>query len=157
MSRLDATDQTGIEIIDGQHEKILEQLELTREAILAGDKERCGRAVDETFSLITSHFGFEEKLMEQVNYPFVRAHKRLHDYFLQRLASYSQRIESDADTGPEVATEMVEFASRWLNNHFIHEDRDYSPQLLVEMQGLVSDGDRGSWLSRTLRHFSYGA
>lgn len=147
--QLQPADLTGIGVIDDQHEEILALIGSLGTAALAEGRDSIGQIINRIVSHTLDHFEFEEELMEQAGYPFIKVHKRLHDHFIQRLAGYTQRF----DAGENVVGELQQFLNSWLRSHFSHEDRDYSPQVLAEMQGLSTQISRASnegWLSRTL-------
>jgi hemerythrin len=149
-TQLQPTDLTGIGVIDDQHQAIFDLVDALGELAADGDRARIGEGINRIVSHTLAHFEFEEELMEQAGYPFLKVHKRLHDHFIQRLADFTQRF----DGGGDVTLELEQFLDRWLRSHFAHEDKDYSPQVLLEMQGLTSAvvlAQNESWLSRTLR------
>ena len=149
-TQLEQADLTGIGVIDDQHQQIFDLIDALGEAAKGGSREQIGEAINHIVSHTLAHFEFEEELMEQVGYPFLKVHKRLHDHFIQRLAGYTQRF----DAGEDIAVELEQFLASWLHNHFLHEDKDYSPQVLAEMQGVTNQmarADNESWFSRTLR------
>ncbi len=148
-SQLHVTELTGIGVIDDQHQGILSLVTLLGELSLSGEREQIGRSIDALLASTLDHFEFEETLMEQSGYPFLKAHKRLHDYFIQRVAAYTQRF----DAGDEVISEMVGFLHSWLHNHFSYEDRDYSQQVLAEIERPAiapQAANSSGWLSRAL-------
>ena len=148
--QLASADLTGIGVIDDQHQQIFDLITALGESAPNGNREQIGEDINRIVSYTLAHFEFEEELMEQAAYPFLKAHKRLHDHFLQRLAGYTQRF----DAGEDIAIELEQFLASWLYSHFSHEDKDYSPQILAEMRGLTSQTvgtDEQSWFSRTLR------
>ncbi len=147
---LETADLTGIGVIDDQHQQIFALIDTLGEMARGDEREQTGEAINRIVSHTLAHFEFEEELMEQVAYPFLKVHKRLHDHFIQRLAGYTQRF----DAGEDIAVELEQFLSSWLRSHFAHEDKDYSPQVLAEMQGLTNEtaiADNEGWFSRTLR------
>jgi len=127
--QLQLIDLTGIEVIDDQHGEILDLVNGLSALSGAHEHPQTAATIDQVVSLTLNHFAFEEELMEQVGYPFLKVHRRLHDHFIQRLAGYTQRF----DAGENVIDELVGFMSDWLRNHFIQEDKDYSPHILAEM------------------------
>ena len=148
--QLETSDLTGIGVIDDQHQQIFDLIDALGATAQGGDREQIGEAINRIVSHTLAHFEFEEELMEQVAYPFLKVHKRLHDHFIQRLADFTQRF----DAGEEIALELEQFLGSWLRSHFSREDKDYSPQVLAEMQGATSPtahADNESWFSRTLR------
>ena len=147
---LEQADLTGIGVIDDQHQQIFDLIDTLGEAAKGGRREQMDAAIDRIVSHTLAHFGCEEELMEQVANPFLKGHKHLHDHFSQRLAGYTQRF----DAGEDIAIELEQFLTSWLRSHFSHEDKDYSPQVLAEMQGVTNQmarADNESWFSRTLR------
>ncbi len=130
MTQIQSSEITGIEIIDEQHQQILNLIDGINKALADGDRNQIELAINQVYTHIIAHFEFEEQLMEQVGYPFLNVHRRLHDYFLQHLAEHTQRF----DAGEDVVAELLVFASNWLHSHFVNEDRDYSPQVLTEMK-----------------------
>lgn len=148
--QLEASDLTGIGVIDDQHQEIFDLVDALGELAESGNREQIGGCINQIVSHSLAHFEFEEELMEQAGYQFIKVHKRLHDHFIQRLAGYTQRF----DAGEDIAVELQQFLSNWLHSHFTREDKDYSPQILTEMQGLNSEAtiaSNKSWFSRTLR------
>lgn len=149
-THLSTLELTGIGVIDDQHQAIFDQLEIFNTQASNGDRQQIGASINQIVSQTLAHFEFEEELMEQSDYPFLKVHKRLHDYFIQHLVGYTQRF----DAGEDIAGDLAPFLNNWLHNHFTHEDRDYSPQVLAEIEGKgdkVSSADNESWISRTLQ------
>ncbi len=147
---IEPSDATGIGVIDDQHDEILALVSSLGELAQSGEREQIGDCINRIVSDTLGHFEFEEELMEQAGYPFIKVHKRLHDHFIQRLAGYTQRF----DAGDDIAAELEVFLASWLRSHFAHEDKDYSPQVLAEMQGLTNEtavADKESWFTRALR------
>ena len=141
---------TNIGVIDDQHQQIFDLVEALSVSAENGHREQVGECINRIVSHTLAHFEFEEELMEQAGYQFLKVHKRLHDHFIQRLAGYTQCF----DAGEDIATELGQFLASWLRSHFSHEDKDYSPQVLAEMQGLTNEtasSHNESWFSRTLR------
>lgn len=149
-TQLQASDLTGIGVIDDQHQEILDLVDTLGHLAESGSQEQIGKCIDQIVSHSLAHFEFEEELIEQAGYQFLKVHKRLHDHFIQRLVAYTQRF----DSGEDVTKELYQFLDSWLRSHFAHEDKDYSPQVIAEMHGLTSESaalNNKSWLSRTLR------
>lgn len=143
-------DLTGIGVIDEQHDDILNLVSSLGNVAESGDRGEIEACINRIVSHTLAHFEFEEELMEQAGYEFIKVHKRLHDHFIQRLAGYTQRF----DQGEDICAELEQFLGSWLRSHFTHEDKDYSPTVLAEMQGLTNRSaaaDVQSWFSRTLR------
>jgi hemerythrin len=146
----------GVEVIDKQHMRIIDYINELYAAInsTASDKNtRIALVINDTIDYTESHFGFEETVLEEVDYPYLKAHKRVHQLFVRRVLEYKTRL----DKGEDVAQELLETLSRWLLNHIRNEDKDYS-KWLIEADGgnrhatLHSEQNQG-WLSKQLQHF----
>ena len=72
------------------------------------------------------HFRREELLMEQAEYPRLKSHVALHEYFEQSVLKYSKQ----ADENPETITiEVLSFLCDWLIQHIQGADMDFAPYL----------------------------
>lgn len=56
---------TGIEVIDKQHRRLVEYLNELNTAINAGDKAGVNHVLEELIDYTLSHFSFEEELIER--------------------------------------------------------------------------------------------
>ena len=87
MARLEWQDDlnTGIDIIDQQHRRILEYINAL-EGIGPQHPFRpsaeAGNVIDELVDYTMSHFAFEETLMEDAGYEFFNPHKKVHQIFV---------------------------------------------------------------------------
>ena len=57
-----------------------------------------------------SHFAFEEGLMEDAGYEFLRALKRVHELFVKRAAELQAKFKA----GNDMSHELHDLLSRWL-------------------------------------------
>jgi hemerythrin len=136
---------TGIDVIDNQHKRIvgyINQLEDTREH---HSMEEVGEVLDELVDYTLSHFTFEESLMEEAGYPFIKAHKRVHELFIRRVSDYMQRFKM----GEDITEELHNTLKAWLINHIRNDDNDYSE--IVRTQLNTGDSRHSGWLSRNIK------
>jgi hemerythrin len=68
-----------------------------------------------------SHFTFEESMQEDANYPYIKAHKKVHSLFTKRIAEYQERFK----LGEDISEELNNLLVTWLLNHIKHDDADY--------------------------------
>ena len=134
--------ETGIDIIDTQHRRIVDYINQLHVAISDKDRNEVERILNQMIDYTITHFTFEESLMEKAGYAHVGAHKAVHEAFTNRIASYKQRF----DNGEDIAQKLLSDLRIWLTNHIKHEDGDYSG---VVKEPLRRDIDKG-WLSKTL-------
>ena len=135
---------TGIDIIDSQHKRIVDYINQLHDARQDDDRERVGDVIEELVDYTISHFAFEESLMENAGYPFLAPHKKVHGLFVKKVERFVQRFEA----GEDVTDELLGMLQKWLVNHIRNEDGDYTGVVLKNMKKM----QRG-WLSRALGSF----
>lgn len=140
---------TGIEVIDGQHKRIVEMINDLHAAQLQMDKGAVARVIEEVVDYTLSHFAFEETLLEDAGYQFSRAHKKVHELFIRRVNVMRARHQA----GEDVADELKDLLGRWLFNHIRNDDANYVEAVKANMQQLTRDDSSGGWLSRSMRRF----
>lgn len=137
---------TGIEVIDKQHRRIVVYINELNAAHSAGDRSATRRVLNELVDYTISHFSFEEEMQEKAGYPFCKAHKRVHEMFTKRVAEFQQR----AKTGEDVTQEILEMLKIWLVNHIKGDDADYVAAV-TENMGLEIKHESGGWLGSALK------
>lgn len=143
----------GIEVIDSQHKRIVDYINQLQEAHTKGDKHLLTGVLDELIDYTQSHFGFEETVLEDAGYPFLKAHKRVHELFIRRIGQFQQRHQA----GENVSQELSEILVSWLINHIKREDSDYSATVRRHLGKTAIEPPRqGGWLAGTLRRFFKG-
>lgn len=140
---------TGIQVIDNQHKRIVEMINHLHHAQQTHDRSELGGVIEELVDYTLSHFAFEETLMEDAGYQFSRAHKKVHELFIKRVSEYRLRFEA----GEDIAEELKGMLGRWLFNHIRNDDSNYVDAVKASMHELTSDHSSGGWLSRSLKRF----
>lgn len=151
MSYLAWTDalNTGIEVIDNQHRRIVEMINQLHDANQGHSREAVGEVIENLVDYTLSHFAFEESLMEDAGYEFLRAHKRVHELFIKRVSEFKMRFQA----GEDVAVDLNGLLSRWLFNHIKSDDSAYVGAVRGNMQTITQDKTEGGWLSRSMKRF----
>jgi hemerythrin len=112
----------GIDVIDQQHRRIVEYINQLDDARTNGhSREEIGFLINELVDYTISHFGFEESLHEEANYPFFKSHKKVHELFTQRVSEYQAKYEKGEDVSKALNSLLV----TWLFNHIKRDDADY--------------------------------
>jgi len=140
----------GIEVIDSQHMRIVEYINMLHEARIRGDKDAIAQVIEELVDYTLSHFSFEESMMEEAKYRFLAPHKKVHELFVRRVSEYQQRFKMGEDV-ETVAGDMQNTLVTWLMNHIKREDMDYSATVrasLGEDKLKVAEAKKSGWLSR---------
>ena len=138
---------TGIDIIDGQHRRIVEMINHLHVTQKSMERFAVGEVIDELVDYTLSHFAFEEELMEEAGYPFCAAHKRVHEVFTKRVSEYRMRFQA----GEDVVDELKSMLSRWLFNHIRNDDKAYSEQVRQHLDRFSRQHQQGNWLTRTVQ------
>jgi hemerythrin len=114
--------ETGISVIDHQHERIVDYINELHDAVQNNDRNEVGLVLDQLVEYTMSHFAFEEDLMDQAGYPFFHAHKKVHDLFARKVGDFKQRF----DLGEDVGRQLLTVLRTWLINHIKRDDSDYA-------------------------------
>lgn len=138
---------TGIEIIDMQHQRIVEMINRLHVTQKSMEHIAIADVIDELVDYTLSHFAFEEELMEEAGYPFCAAHKRVHEIFTKRVSEYRMRFQA----GEDVTDELKSMLSRWLFNHIRSDDKAYADTVKRHLNRFVREHQQGGWLRRTVK------
>ncbi|MGN6222157.1 bacteriohemerythrin [Pseudoxanthomonas sp.] len=138
---------TGVDVIDAQHRRIVEMINRLHIANRSMERIAVAEVIEELVDYTLSHFAFEEELMEEAGYPFSAAHKRVHQLFAKRVGEYRMRFEAGDDIGDELRSMLA----RWLYNHIRSDDKDYADAVKHHLNLFAREHEEGGWLGRTLK------
>jgi hemerythrin len=134
---------TGIQVIDKQHRRIVDYINKLYHAQQYDSREEISDVLDELVDYTLSHFAFEESLMEDAGYTYVNAHKKVHQLFIRRVGDYQQRFK----LGEEIAEELLHTLRAWLINHIKNDDQDYAGDVRKKLSD-KDDRKTLGWLKR---------
>lgn len=137
---------TGVAVIDNQHRRIVDYINQLHHAIENHSREQVGEVLDQLIEYTMSHFAFEEDLQEEAGYPFVRAHKKVHDLFTKKMVDYQSRF----DLGEDISRQLMTTLRTWLINHIKRDDSDYVSYVSVFQEVNDSTLKKKGLLSRLL-------
>jgi hemerythrin len=112
---------TGIDDIDKQHRRIVDYINELNEANDAGELAATEHVLNKLVDYARNHFTAEEELLKKADYPYLKAHKRLHEMFIKRIAEFQHRVSS----GENVIPELHSMLKTWLVNHIKGDDALY--------------------------------
>ena len=122
---------TGIGVIDKQHRRIVDYINQLHDARTSGHKrEDLGLVLDELVDYTLSHFAFEESMQEEANYPFFKAHKKVHELFVKRVGYFQEEFK----LGKDVSEELNNLLVTWLLNHIKRDDADYVASVKANLE-----------------------
>lgn len=136
--------ETGIHVIDVQHRRIVDYINELDHANGTGNADQVKHVLEELVDYTVTHFQFEEELQERANYPFLKAHKKVHEIFKRRIATFLER----ANKGENVVPELMSMLRVWLSSHIKGDDSDYVDSVKMMLGG--SQQENESWLASTL-------
>jgi hemerythrin len=129
---------TGIEVIDKQHMRIVDYINDLELAHQKQDHEAVGRVLDDLVDYTLSHFAFEESLQEEAGYEYCKPHKKVHELFVRRVNEYVERFR----LGDDVTAEIHKLLKSWLINHIKRDDADYVAAVKANMIGIISEKEK---------------
>jgi len=138
---------TGINVIDEQHKRIVGYINELDHASQTGSAAEVQQVLEGLLDYTITHFEFEEELQEKANYPFLKAHKRVHEIFMRRIAAFRER----ASKGEDIIPELLSMLKVWLSSHIKGDDRDYVESVKKIVGG--NNQEHTSWLGATLKRF----
>ncbi len=136
---------TGIDIIDEQHKRIVDYINALENANMA----TTGQVIQELVDYTESHFAFEESLQSEAGYEFAVPHRATHAAFIKRLNTYQE----DHRRGEEVAAKLYAMLATWLIHHIKRDDMAYVTAVQENLQRIVANKNEGGWLKRSLNLF----
>ena len=82
---------TGIDVIDDQHRRILDYINEIDAIDVNTGRERVKQILENIIDYTQSHFTFEESLQEEAGYKYRVPHKRVHDLFIKKILCTRQK------------------------------------------------------------------
>ena len=114
---------TGIEVIDEQHQKLVELINLLANTLVGGDQVEISRVFDELANYANHHFETEEEIW--VKYfgldSWLESHQLSHASFLPKVLEIKNHGPDEPLRG--VTEEVLKFLIRWLAFHIIDNDK----------------------------------
>ena len=138
---------TGIEVIDDQHKRILDYINEIEDVRSTHDQVKIKEVLDNIIDYTQSHFTFEESLQEEAEYKYRVPHKRVHDLFIKKIENYRDRFLM----GQAIEEELHQILTKWLINHIQHDDEDYVGAVKENMQNIIREKEKKkgkNWFSR---------
>jgi hemerythrin-like metal-binding protein len=119
--------QTGIEIIDNQHKRLIDLVNELNEAMRnKKGKEALGHVLKELKDYTNYHFKYEEKEFEKFGYPQAEAHRKEHDDLIRQVEELIGQFQKDR---LGISIDVLDFLTKWVKNHIMKEDMMYVPFL----------------------------
>jgi hemerythrin len=129
---------TNIPLIDEQHRELIRLTnELYQSCLLGDDAARAYflKTIKSVVDYVAKHFSAEEKMLENVNYPGLRTHKKQHEEFVKKVL---EDVKSFQDGKKFVPNVFVRYLKDWVLSHIAVEDKRYAEYIFnLKKQGLL--------------------
>jgi len=135
---------TGIEVIDVQHRRIVDYINRLQDAIEKRQGAEITAVFNDLMDYTVTHFSFEEGLQEQAGYEYRNAHRRVHEVFTKKLGNYRERFHQGDIAA---AREVNDMLRNWLVTHIKNDDADYVPMV----RQVVDSGKKKGWIAGSLK------
>jgi hemerythrin-like metal-binding protein len=115
--------EVGHELIDQQHQTLVNMInELNQVVAGQGTREDVGKILSKLVNYTVFHFGAEEELFKDTDYPHTEAHIKKHEELVQKVSTFQDEF---AQNRTEVSDELLNFLTDWLIQHIHGTDRGY--------------------------------
>lgn len=113
--------QLGEKSIDSQHQKLIDLMEEIRIGMEMGKgRQIIAKILYELIEYTKTHFSYEEKIMEKIEYPEYKYHKFRHEEFVQ----YVTRLTKNYLAGVSIPVGNIrKYLYDWLAEHIMREDK----------------------------------
>jgi hemerythrin len=117
----------GVEEIDNQHKMLFELLNrLFLAAVKREDQQLTIEVLQALVDYTKTHFGLEERLLEESGFAGVPGHREDHLRFIAKVNDMMRKFQVEDRS---VTFELINFLKTWLRNHILHSDMEYAAHL----------------------------
>lgn len=129
---------TGIEIVDQQHQRLVDMLNQLAELLLNSatiNQQDAKGLIDGLVSYVAEHFSTEERLMQQfeVDPRHSQHHVHSHRDFANKVSYTLEQFSKDQSLS---GVELLQFLSNWLIFHILGEDQKMAREIEAIQSGL---------------------
>lgn len=115
----------GVKVIDDQHKILVDLINELHKAMKTGKGNRVMTDIlDNLLDYTVKHFGDEELLLKQINYPEIVGHKKLHVKFIAKITDFKEDVTSGKQA---LSMDLMKFLMEWLEEHIQKTDKRYVP------------------------------
>lgn len=112
---------TGIQLLDNQHKKLLKMITMLEDSIEKGNTEETIAVVIKSLVFYTKwHFSEEEKVMKKLGYTEIDIHKGYHKSFIEQLVGKLMALKEERTVS---AYEIIAMLKKWFAQHIMVEDK----------------------------------
>lgn len=122
--RWDERFATNIPLIDEQHKELFRLTNELFKSCVSGDVNAAFKdAMKSAVDYVRFHFSAEEKMLVNVHYPDIAAHKKAHETFVKRILEDAENFKEGKKLTP---FNFVRFLRDWILSHIAVMDMQYA-------------------------------
>ncbi|MDR3177592.1 MAG: bacteriohemerythrin [Campylobacteraceae bacterium] len=144
----DRSYELGIDIIDKQHQRIVQYINDLQNTLKTRDREKIADTIANIADYTVSHFAHEELLMEKAGCASLEIHKKIHESFMQTVERYQNSFKQ----GYDIAGQLMAELQIWLTYHILNEDKSYAQSIKrlfeKESQPKKTEIKKRSWFAK---------
>jgi len=126
----------GIKDIDSQHQHLVALINSLHDSLQKGkDRATLAAVLGELLDYTHTHFGYEETLMEKLNYPGYTDHKEKHDILINEVEDLASDFHN---SNRDLSMDVFNFLIDWLVDHILQMDSELAGFLKAENKVNVS-------------------
>ncbi|MDR3335583.1 MAG: bacteriohemerythrin [Treponema sp.] len=130
----------GIPLIDDQHKELIRLTNELFQGCRTGDddaRQYFMSTIRATMDYVKYHFSAEEKLLENVKYPYIGEHKKQHEGFVLQMVN---DVKSFQEGKKFVPNSFVRYLKDWILSHIAMMDTQYAKYILdLKKQGQLEN------------------
>lgn len=115
---------TGNELIDSQHKELIDRINKLLDSCETGKgKTAAVKTLDYLSEYTDFHFGAEEELQKEINYPEYDKHKAQHEFFKQTVKELEEMLQEEEGPSAAFVEKVEENVIKWFYTHISGFDR----------------------------------
>jgi hemerythrin len=116
---------TGVAKIDAQHKELVDRLNaITTMGLKAASAEETKKTLDLLGAYIIKHFGDEEALQKQSNYPKYEWHKQQHQLYIGEFENLKKEFAQNGNS-PKFTLDLSNSIIKWIVKHIKSVDVEF--------------------------------
>lgn len=117
---------TGENMLDAQHKEMVALIKTIKENTLNSDEKELSRDVDVLLRQVERHHLYEEKVLEDLEYPDRTRHKKIHFYLIEKVYLLREQVRQ----GEKDLSELIDYIEHDLIiGHLLKEDTKFFPYI----------------------------
>ena len=115
---------TRNELIDSQHRELIDRINKPLDSCEDSDANLAAiKPLDYLSDYTVFHFGAEEELQKEIEYPGYEAHKEQHENFKKTISELDEMLQEEEGPSPAFVKKVEENVIKWFYTHIEGFDR----------------------------------